>query len=156
MQKSSAGTQAAVHQLEMEIRIAAPPSKVWKALVEDIVSWWPKDYFTSPRTIAMRLEPALGGRLYEDAGDGAGLVWYTVIGVDPGSTLDLAGHLTPAFGGPAVTMLRLELAEEGKGTLLALSDSTVGRSAPDGEATKRDGWLAIFDAGLRAWVERKK
>ena len=62
----------------------------------------------------------------EDFGSGDGIIWYTVIGVEAGRELILAGHLLPPFGGPATTALRLTLLTQGHGTILKIRDESNG------------------------------
>jgi DNA-binding transcriptional ArsR family regulator len=142
-----------VAQVELEVPIKARPARVWQALVGETSRWWLKDFYTSPAAKGFVIEPKLGGRVYEDWGDGAGQVWYTVIGLDPQKSLLLLGHLTPAFGGPATTMLRLDLAAAGKGTRLGLSDTIFGRVGDEKLTQTRQGWTMLFDGGLKAYVE---
>lgn len=138
---------------ELEIVIAAPPAHVWQALVLETSAWWPKEFYTSARAQRFVIEPVLGGRVYEDFGGGDGLVWYSVIGVEAGQGLILAGHLLPPFGGPAVTALRLSLSANAKGTLLHVQDDRFG--ALGGESPV-DGWRLVFDTGLRQHIESSK
>jgi len=134
----------------LEIVMAAPPARVWQALTTESPAWWPKDFHTSARAQRFLIDPVLGGRVYEDFGDGDGLVWYSVIGVEAGRELVLAGHLLPPFGGPAVTALRLTLSAHSAGTVLRVQDDRFG--ALSGESPV-DGWRLVFDAGLRQYVE---
>ena len=60
----------------MEIPINAPRARVWKALVEETTFWWPASFYTGPKARGLHIEPKLGGRMYEDWGKGAGVVWY--------------------------------------------------------------------------------
>jgi len=86
----------------------------------------------------------------------AGQVWYTVIGVAAPRMLTLQGLITPEFGGPTHTVLKLTLEAAGDGTLLKLTDTRFGRVG-DGESTAtRDGWRVLFEDGLKAHVERKR
>jgi hypothetical protein len=85
----------------------------------------------------------------------AGQVWYTVVGLEPGVSLRLLGHLSPAFGGPATTQLELRLKGSEEGTTLQLSDTIYGRVDEKKTAETRDGWSTLFDEGLRAWVESR-
>jgi uncharacterized protein YndB with AHSA1/START domain len=134
----------------LEVVMAVPPERVWQALTTESSSWWPKDFHTSPRAQRFVIEPVLGGRAYEDFGGGDGLVWYSVIGVEAGRELVLAGHLLPPFGGPAVTALRLTVTAQAGGSLLRVQDDRFG--AVGGESPV-DGWRLVFDAGLRQYVE---
>jgi len=144
-----------VAQIELEIPIKAKPAQVWDALVEETSRWWSKDFYTSPSTKGFVIEPRLGGHAYEDCGDGAGQIWYTVIGVQPASSLMLLGLLTPEFGGPAQTILQLTLKSAGKQTLLQLSDTIFGRVTDGKLSLTREGWILLFDAGLRAFIEKQ-
>lgn len=138
---------------ELEVVIAAKPDRVWKAIACESSEWWPKDFVTSERTRRFVIEPVPGGRAFEDFGDGDGLVWYTVIGVEAGRELIMAGHLLPPFGGPAMTALRLTLSSQGPGTLLKVRDDRFGIL---GGAPPIDGWREVFDRGLRRYLESRE
>ena len=146
-------TTAGVLRMELEIPIAAPRAEVWRMLTEEVHQWWPRDFYASAEPEAMRFDATLGGRLFEQSADGGGVVWYTVIGVTPGRSVDLAGHLTVAFGGPAQTLLRLSLRDEGDHTVLELSDAVVGNVGERTAATLEDGWRALFESGFKQFVE---
>jgi len=62
-------------QIEIEIPIKASRSTLWSALVNDIGKWWPKSFHASRSTQEFKLEPMPGGRLYEDGGEGRGVLW---------------------------------------------------------------------------------
>jgi uncharacterized protein YndB with AHSA1/START domain len=134
----------------LDVTMAVPPARVWQALTTESSAWWPKDLHTSARTKRFVIEPILGGRAYEDFGGGDGLVWYTVIGVEAGREVFLAGHLLPPFGGPAVTALHLTLSAQAGGTLLRVRDDRFGKL---GDESPVDGWRSVFDGGLRKYVE---
>jgi DNA-binding transcriptional ArsR family regulator len=144
-----------VARIELEIAIRGTSERVWKALIEETSLWWNRDFYTSPSARGFVIEPHLGGRAYEDWGNGAGQVWYTVVGLEPGVSLRLLGHLSPAFGGPATTQLELRLKGSEEGTTLQLSDTIYGRVDEKKTAETRDGWSTLFDEGLRAWVESR-
>jgi len=140
-----------VEQVELEIEIAATPERVWKSLVEETTFWWPKDFYTSAKTKAFWIEPRLGGLMYEDWGNGEGLVWFRVFGMETAVSLHLEGCMAPPYG-PAHTLLKLELVKSGRGTVLMVSDSTIG--APGHcDGSKADGWRQVFEDGLKKHVE---
>ena len=134
---------------EFELLVPASPDRVWRAMTGELSRWWPKDFLTSEHTRRMVLEPHLGGRVFEDFGDGGGLIWYHVIGLDVGRELLLAGHLLPPFGGPATTSLRLTLFEQKNGTMLKIRDDRFGVLDDDSPV---DGWRHVFDSGLVAYL----
>ena len=147
---------AGVLTVQLEIPIRATPSRVWALLIGDVRSWWPKDFLATSATATMRFDARLGGTLVEETGDGGGVVWYSVIALAPGRSIDLAGHLSVAFGGPAQTMLHLALREQGPHTVLELTDAVVGRVTDRTAATLEEGWRAVFEAGFKAFVERSE
>ncbi len=136
---------------DLEIQIAAPIERVWETLATESSKWWPADFVTSERTQRFVIEAKLGGRVFEDFGDGSGLIWYSVIGMDVGRELILAGHLLPPYGGPAMTALRITLVSNSEGTLVHIRDDRLGIL---GGEPPTSGWLAVFDSGLRAYVEQ--
>ncbi len=142
-----------VAHIELEIAIKAEPSRVWEALVNETSRWWHKDFYTSPTAKGFVIEPRLGGHAYEDCGEGTGQIWYNVIGVHPPSSIMLFGLLTPAYGGPAQTILELKLKPFGNHTLLQLSDTIFGKVSDEKQIQTREGWMMLFDSGLRAYVE---
>ncbi|PQO25370.1 hypothetical protein C5Y96_23810 [Blastopirellula marina] len=135
---------------QLEVMIAAPPQRVWQAIAAESSAWWPIDFVTSERTQRFVIEPTLGGRVFEDFGGGDGLVWYTVIGVEAGRELILAGHLLPPFGGPATTALRITLSAHQQGTLVKIRDDRFGVLEGDSPV---EGWRIVFDGGLRCYLE---
>lgn len=143
--------RAATHRLNLEI--ARPRVAVWKAFTRDIQSWWPKDFYAtaSPERIILEVKP--GGRLYEDAGNGNGLVWYHVLAVDAPNSITMSGFIAPPFGGPAASLLHVAFSENGNAsTLMDVTDSTFGCID---EATTAEGWRQLFEHGFKAWVERR-
>ncbi len=139
-------------RVELEIPIEASRKQVWKAITEEINLWWRKDFYASSKTKQFVLEPRLGGRMYEDTGNGAGLVWYTVLGIEPLESLYFVGYLTPAFGGPATSILEVGLKDSGKHTILKISDAILGPEADPSE--KEAGWRMLFEEGLKMYVEK--
>ena len=135
-----------------ETTIHADAATVWRALVEETNAWWLKDFYTRPDAV-FRIEARLGGRMFEDQGEGAGLIWGNVIGVDPGRALDIQGYLTQDFGGPALSYLAIRLEEKGAATRVNVTDTIFGFPSPGTAASMRDGWQILFEQGLKAHVE---
>src|ERR1041385_8723822 len=156
-EKAPAATaEFGVTQVDVAVEIEAPPRRVWKALVEETSAWWHKDFYTGPRPKGFVIEAKLGGRAYEDWGAGAGLVWYTVTGVDPGRSLTMSGNLFAAWGGPSTMMIQVTLEDGGgKRTVLKLSETTFGRANGKLGPELKDGWKVLFEA-LREFVERSR
>jgi hypothetical protein len=142
-------------EIALDWEIQASVQKVWMLLFQSPQAWWPADYRAGPEGSVMTMDERVGGTLREERPDGAGLVWYSVIALDPRRSVDLSGHLASRYGGPATSLLHLELSpgrEEGT-TLLKLTDSAFGRLAPGFRASASEGWQAIFGAGLKSVAE---
>ena len=140
---------ATIEQVGLEITIDSPIKKVWKALVAETTFWWPKDFYTNPKTKSFHIEPRLGGKVFEDYGKETGAIWYEVFAIDPPHSLDLQGCMAAPYG-PAHTMLHLELKTEGAQTILKLSDYTIGKIKG---GAKAEGWQQVFEDGLKKSVE---
>jgi uncharacterized protein YndB with AHSA1/START domain len=156
MTKKSANPAAGVVEARIEITVHAAQQRVWDALVNEATHWWPREFYSSPRTKKFVIEPKLGGRVGEDYGGGEGFNWYTVNGVDRPNLLLLVGYMGPPFGGPFCSLLRLELkATSATETQLTIIDAVFGQVAGCDNET---GWRQIFDDNFRVYVEsgRKK
>lgn len=146
------GSQAA--RYEFEIEISAPRERVWKALTDQVTSWWLPDFQMLGPDSVVTLEPHAGGRLYEECGD-ASLLWYHVIAIDKGKSLSLAGFCTQDFGGPCTTLLCVKLEESRGITTVSLSDGLFGRVSEKQMRSLESGWMQLFRNGLKAFVEKQ-
>ena len=143
-----------VLEIRMEVRLAAPRRRVWTALTRDIGKWWPKGFWSKKTSTRFVLEPRLGGRAYESGPGGVGLVWWTVVGIETGRRLELAGDLTPSFGGPARIFEDFVLEDDGKGSVVKFTEVVHGFVGKNLEKSLRGGWDVVFGKGLRPFVER--
>lgn len=151
--RSKAEVSSATHKLTLEI--AKPHAAVWTAFTRDVHLWWPKDFYATESTQRIVFEVKPGGRLYEDAGKGNGLVWYHVIAVDAPNAITMSGFIAPPFGGPATSLLRVAFSAQGKSnTVMEVTDSTFG--CLGGPGTTEEGWRMLFEGGFKAWVDRKR
>jgi uncharacterized protein YndB with AHSA1/START domain len=141
-----------VAQYEFEVQIDAAPSLVWRALTDQLTSWWLPDFHVLGADSVVTLEPVPGGRLFEQNGT-SGLLWYTVIAVSENQSLSLAGYCTPEWGGPCSTLLTIKLIDEGARTRVVISDALYGRVADKQLESLESGWRQMFDDGLRKFVE---
>ena len=141
-----------VCRVELEIPIGAPRSHVWDCLINRPGEWWREDFLVTPGAI-FRLEPKVGGLMFEDAGDGAGFVWFTVHGIIPEQQLYLIGHIRPPYGGPCTSMLMIGLeSTDGDHTVVKLSDCVVGKVDQKTADSLDEGWKLLF-GGLKALAE---
>jgi uncharacterized protein YndB with AHSA1/START domain len=135
--------------------VAAPKERVWRALCDEVDAWWPRAMRSGPEGSRMRFEPSVGGRLREEWGNGAGVLWYTVVLLEPLKALELAGFMTASFGGPAISCVRVALEESSKGTKVTFVDGVQGRVAGDMQKKAHEGWQLVFHDGLKRHCEKK-
>jgi uncharacterized protein YndB with AHSA1/START domain len=141
--------------IELEFSYAASPDQVWDTLVSNTAKWWPSNFYTGPDA-RMVLEPRRAGHLYEDWGHGRGRTWFTIETYDPPRSLEMSGHLYPAFGGPATTLVRLELHAAPSGTQLKLTDAVCGRADAGTRKSLEDGWKLLFGEALGGWLRNPR
>lgn len=60
-----------VVKIEAEIRVAAKPEAIFAAVTIGLDAWWP--HRTRDESVIV-YEPQVGGRVFEDWGDGGGLL----------------------------------------------------------------------------------
>ncbi len=147
--------QSQVTRIQMEISINASIEHTWRSMINDIGLWWRKDFYTSPKTKEFILEARPGGKMYEDYGNNEGLVWAEVIILDSPNILELKSHLSPAYGGPVFSFLRLALESSDEGTTLRLSDVGVGKMSDEAVKQTEAGWRMLFENGFKSYVESK-
>lgn len=141
-------------RVAVEINIDAPKEMVWDAITDKIGLWWRKDFLTSSKAKSFKLEPKLGGMMYEDFGNGEGLVWAKVIGIDAPNVIQLRGNLAAEFGGPATSFLKIALVEKDKGCTLQLTDDLFGAVSENTKKSQTEGWKVIFGQALKSFVEK--
>jgi uncharacterized protein YndB with AHSA1/START domain len=148
---------ASMIQVEIEVTIKAPRQRVWQALLHESPAWWRKDFFTSPKTRAFIIEPRVGGRAYEDYGDGNGAIWFTVNLLDAPNRLQWTGQMGGSFPGPAISIVEINLipAADGTATVLKLRDQLIGKVNEKSIEDMTSGWKMLMDEGLRGYVEKK-
>jgi len=138
--------------IEQEVTIAASPVRVFDALTTDVAAWWgmPHMYAEDARDIV--LEPRVGGRFYEDWGNGEGALYATVAIARRPERLRLVGSM--GMRGAVAGVIEITLAPQGPGTTLRLSHRAVGEVTEETETGYRDGWRGLLAERLKNYVER--
>ena len=83
---------------------------------------------------------------------GGGVLWGTVICVDPQVLLQVLGSLFPNWGGPSASYGTWELTPHSNGTTLKFSHSAVGRIADPNLGEQDKGWQFLCQT-LKAYAE---
>ena len=133
--------------IEQELTIAAPPEQVFRVLTQDFGSWYGEPYVSAPT----RMECFVGGRVYEDFGEGQGMLLATVIDYKPPGHLRLMGPMN--IPGPVQGDIVFTLEEVAEGTRLLLSHRAIGKLASNIEERYIIGWDDLLNTRLRALIE---
>lgn len=135
--------------IEQESTIAAPASRVFRALTEEIDAWWSPRLYDAPSTV--KLEPHVGGRFYEER-DGQTALWAIVRRFEPGKKLMLDGPL--GFETPVASVSTFELEERAGKTTVRVSHRAIGEITEAQVAGYAEGWRLLVQTRLPNWVER--
>ncbi|MFT5288214.1 MAG: hypothetical protein ACI8QS_000034 [Planctomycetota bacterium] len=145
-----------VAEVRCDVPIDATPEKVWSVLVGDVSEWWHKSFYTNPKGPeqgGFRIEPKLGGLMVEEWGDGQGLIWGSVVGLETNAFLQIVGDSSPEWGGPTRNFMTFRLIQDGEGTQLSFTSSYFGRVTEKTVKTLAEGWRFLFGRCLKTYVE---
>ncbi len=142
-------------RVDVEVPVAAPPVKVWAAMTRDVSEWWPVSFCADPkRAKSFHWELKLGGRMYEDWGDGNGWMWWTIF------KLDVVNHVLCATGnmggGGMFTEIEFKLHAEGTQTVLRIKEIVSGPMDDPAalDAGQVQGWNTLFRDAFKMYVEK--
>lgn len=147
-------TEPRISELTMELTIDAGPADVWTALTDTIGDWWPAEFYAGGSAGARRflLEARPGGRMAEEWDDGGGVLWATVVTVEPVSRLQVVGYAFPNYGGPSQWFGTWELDAVDGATRLRFSEHAIGRVTDNYVTEKDKGWRFLWSV-LKARLE---
>lgn len=146
--------ESSVFKYAFDVAIEAPPATVWRLLTTDIGSWWLKDFNSSPDTKSFRLEPKVGGRMFEDQGDDNGVLWGTVVQCDPPNRLQIQGAMFPDYGGPGTYHLSCQIEPTASGCVLKVTDAMFGYVSEEQVNSTKEGWELLFGTHLKEAAEK--
>jgi uncharacterized protein YndB with AHSA1/START domain len=102
-------------EIRQQLRIAAPPDKVWAALIVP-ARWWSSDHSFSGSSANITIDPRVGGCWCETLPNGGGVVHMEVTHIAPPKTLVFRGALGPFYNLAADGALSFGLAANGAET----------------------------------------
>ncbi|MBA3716657.1 MAG: SRPBCC domain-containing protein [Actinobacteria bacterium] len=133
-----------------ELRFERPRAEVFEAFLES-EKWFQVSY-GGERLKGVVTERRVGGHIYEDWGDGAGMLYGTIGWWDPPAGYSEVSHM---LGGGITLTHRYEFEEDGGATILRQRFSAFGPISDEMAAgIKWHGSLKTFEAQLRSWIER--
>jgi DNA-binding transcriptional ArsR family regulator len=139
----------------LEWRLPVPAARVWSAMFAAPDVWWPASH-RAIEGAKFSFDERLGGQLREELAGGQALAWYTIYAMSRERSLDLTGTLATRYGGPATSLLHIELEDSGNGCVLKLMDSVFGRLGPQFQSSVTEGWTAIIGEGLVPYAAKTK
>jgi uncharacterized protein YndB with AHSA1/START domain len=149
--QTAAASQQLTLLMEWEITIAAPPVRVWHALVQEVNSWWSHSFTDNPRIV---LEPRIGGRFCEEFDDqGNGALFATVTFCQPPSKLKYIG--TMGMQGPVLNQSTWDLSAVEGGTRLRKAMEVFGQVPPVVAEGYNKGSVELLGQ-LKDWIEAGK
>jgi uncharacterized protein YndB with AHSA1/START domain len=128
-------------QIEQEITIHAPRERVFQALTEEIGEWWAFRVGEDQKT-KLVFESQLGGRFYEDWGNGQGALWGTVNYLKAPVEIRMVGVLGKS--GAVTGAYTYKLEEKDGSTVMKLSHQVSGILLPKWEEEHRQGWSKLL------------
>ena len=135
--------------IRQEVLIRAPVDRVFKGLTVQIGEWWSHSYKDDRKGIY--LEPKLGGRFYEDWGDGQGAIYASVSAIESPRMLRLTGPMGMNF--PVVGVIEFLLEERGSSTLVKLRHQAVGLIDEEAMQGYQTGWKELLNESFKQHVE---
>lgn len=138
-------------QIEQEIIIEVPPARVFEALTNEVSAWWGAPYLISDEAKSLTLEPKIGGRFYEDWGDGAGALWGLVTSFKQNEWIEVSGSI--GMSGVVNGVVCFELQAQSNGTLIKLSHRAMGEVNEELQTGYAGGWHDLLAVRLKAFVE---
>ena len=130
------------------VMVRCPPERAFALFAEDFGLWWPVSrVHTGPDPVACAIEPRVGGRVFERAGDGRETPWGTVLAYDPPHRLAFSW----AVELPAGLEQRVEIrfTSEDRGTRVELTHSgweQLGEAAATLRKRYERGWATVFES----------
>lgn len=141
-----------VLHIEQEVTIEAPPERVFDALTRDVSAWWGEPHmYDASRARDIRLDAVLGGRFYEDWGNGEGAVYATVALLRRPERLRLHGGM--GMAGAVAGVIDFRLTPQGDGTVVRLVHRAVGEVGDETRAAYSRGWHGLLGERLKGYVE---
>ena len=127
-----------------EIHIEAPVARVFKGVTEEMGEWFPARFIEGSKVV---VEPWVGGRIYEDGGDGRQILWDWCTAWFPNEYV--AYQSTWGFAnGAAVILVEYWFEADGDATKVKVKNRIVG----DIPEQSREGYVAHM-APVSTWLK---
>lgn len=135
-------------KIETEVALDAPPERVFEAITVRFGEWWPHRIRDGGTPI---LESRVGGRLYEDWGEGAGALYAWVTHLEPPSRLCLRGPW--GLNRESEVIIWWHIEPRGGGSVLKRSFRAWGQFSDEMVRSYREGAQTALERHLKPFVE---
>lgn len=133
-----------------ELRLPATPDRAYRAITEEIGSWWSAEHTYSGDAASLSLDARAGGCFCEQLANGGSVEHMRVVFAAPGRRLRLSGGLGPLQRMGMSGSMEFVLDGAGDAASLLLFQYTVSGFTPDG----RPDMAEPVDAMLREQLGR--
>jgi hypothetical protein len=141
------------YAVTFEVSVRAGRERAWEGLTAEIGQWWPRHFFTHNNPAGFVLESFLGGRVYEDWGQGAGVLWGTVVVWVPNQRMTWACEMYPDWSGPGRSFVTFTLEDRGMETVVKVEDAGICINAHQAASSLNSGWHELISLHFKNYVE---
>lgn len=142
---------------QVQVVVEHDKAHAWEFFFNQTNGWWSETMYTSEKTERFTIDTYIGGKAYEDFGEGSGLIWGEVIGVDYTNWLEMRGNLTREFGGPAITFERFEFVQDSYGhTTITYTLDLIGEASDKSVSSLKKGWEDILNNHYRPYCKDRR
>jgi len=140
--------QPYLEAVRKSVIVPRTPAEAFEIFTARLGSWWPLQRFSIHQAEAAgaRIEPRVGGRVYEIATDGREAPWGTVLVWDPPRGFAMTWH--PGSDPARATEVELRFLPEGDGTRVELEHRNwhrLGAEAAERRQGYDGGWAFVFE-----------
>ena len=136
------------------VTVKLPRDAAFRLFTERMGSWWPLATHSvfHAEAVAITIEPAVGGRVYEATADGRTSEWGTITEWQPGERLAMTWH--PGDESDLATLVEVTFSEAPDGgthvDLLHTGWAVHGAEAAARAADYQQGWTALLEGFAKA------
>ncbi|MEZ5994809.1 MAG: SRPBCC domain-containing protein [Hyphomonadaceae bacterium] len=144
------------------IDVRRPAAEAFRIFTAEIGAWWPLATHTRAKTaagettVAVTIEPRVGGRIYETLNDGRELDWGVVSAFEPGALFAMAWSMGRPQTQSTDVSVRFEPLDEAscRVTLTHENWERMGEEAAKLREAYNNGWAGVFERGFGDYAAR--
>ena len=143
--------------LEKSVLVACAPERAFQAFTAEIAAWWPLATHSvgEDKATGVRIEPIVGGRVYETIEGGRECDWGRVLAWSPPSGFAMSWH--PGRGPETQQRVTVSFTAEGAGTRVRLVHDGWAAGI-DGQKTREaynSGWDTVFAVDFAGYLKTR-